>query len=185
MWFKLHRNLVDAPITVELQDDGIQVEPEKPLRRFVPYADIRQVRLSFVSDRFTTDQFVCTIETLAGETLVFGGIAVSFGEWKPSAYRAFVEALHVKLLSGGYRVAFVAGDKTGYFAVRLLWTLCVSVGGLVVVLIFAMNFPWWKFAGVALLYGCLVWLHVRYLRANEPRRYDPRALPRNLLPKGH
>jgi len=143
------------------------------------------MRLGYVLNRATLGHYVCVIELNDSERLTFASVAhVSVGVTKPTAYREFVEELHVRLLHGRYRVTFMAGDGTGHFAVWLLWTLCVAIVGLIVVVIFAMNSRWWEFVGFALVYAGLLLIHIRYLRINEPRHYDPRQTPQNLLPKG-
>jgi hypothetical protein len=185
MRYEFQRGVMDPHVFVELGDDGMTVTLDGAPPRLVQYNDISLVQLSLTLDRSSiSDTFRCSIELRSGDTLAFDSVAyVSFGAFKPTAYRAFVEELHRKLLSGGHRAEFIAGDKTGRFALRLLGTIGIALLSMAIVILM-LNISWWHAAIVALLFGWLTWYQVRGLRRNETRRYDPREIPQNLLPEG-
>ena len=178
------RSRNEPTATAELLDEGITLAPEDAPRRLVPYGNIVSVRLSETSVRGMPDRFTCSVELRSGEILLFDSIAyVSFfSAYKPTAYRPFVEELHARLLVGKYRVTYMAGDKTGRFALHVLLTIGVGFVGMVSV-IMQISKPWWRPLTTALVFGGVLFAQIRHLRVNETRQYDPHALPQELLPE--
>ena len=184
MRYEFQRSRLDPRMFVELGDDGILVTADDTPPRVVPYGDIAMVRLSFEPRRFLPERYACTLELRSGETLFFDSIAyTSFvTAFRPTDYRPFIEALHGRLLGGDYRIRFMAGDSTGRFALQVLFAIGIGIVGLVS-LVVASSKPWWTVMSTALIFGGLLWNQIRLLRRNETRRYDPRAIPQDLMPE--
>lgn len=184
MRYEFQRSRIDPHMFVELLDDGIQVTPDDAPQRVVPYGDIAMVRLSFEAQRALPERYACTLELRSGDTLFFDSIAYQsfFSAFKPTLYRPFVEELHARLLEGNHRVRYMAGDKTGRFALQVLLTIGIVVFGLVSLVVVA-DKPWWTVMSTLLLFGGLLWNQIRVLRRNETRDYDPRAIPPDLMPE--
>lgn len=184
MQYEFQRSRVDPHMVVELLDDGIQVTPDDAPQRLVPYGDIAMVRLSFEQGRALPERHACTVELRSGETLFFDSMAYQsfFSAFKPTDYRPFVEELHARLLGGNHPVQYMAGDKTGRFALQVLITIGIAVVGLASLVVVS-DKPWWTVMSALLLFGGLLWNQVRVLRRNETRHYDPHAIPPDLMPE--
>jgi hypothetical protein len=109
---------------------------------------------------------------------------IGFGrtEDRAASYRDFVFALHAALVPHGAAIRFRGGSSLlGVFtlgAILLLWAGLMLFG--IGALLFGDLSGWSALFLLGLLpQGLLLW---RHLRRHLPRRYDPAAVPLDLLP---
>lgn len=164
---------------VDLGDDGLDVTGG--MRRHIALGDIVRVRLRMFPLRASTDQYVCEVEPRSGARLRI--CSASFHhlvvvENRAATWRPLVEQLHRQLMGLDPPPQFVAGDPPLRFAAPVgLWLVLVAGAlwlmsrdaALGLVALFPISFL-----------GVVAWY--RFMRANRPRPYDPRALPPSLLP---
>ncbi len=185
MQYEFQRSKADPHMGVELGDDGLVLTVGGAPRRVVPYGDIATVRLSIAREHDEVPAHcACTLELRAGESLAFGSIAYepATNDFKSTAYRPFVEALHEKLLTSNRRVRYMAGEKTKgtvQLVVMTIITLFVVAGSVA----FVIDQPWWMILSAVLADVSLLWAVFGVLRRDWPRRYEPRAIPQALMPE--
>lgn len=185
MRFAFQHSKDDPLLFVELGGNGIELMLGDETKRIVPYGDIATVRLSVAPEHDEVPaRCVCTLTLRSGETLSFDSIAyeVATNDFKSTAYRPFVEALHEKLLTSNHRVQYMAGAKTkGVLQLVLLTivTLFVVAGSVV----FVIDKPEWMILSAVVADASLLWAVIGVLRRDWPRRYEPRAIPQALMPE--
>ncbi|HJQ55713.1 MAG TPA: hypothetical protein VJ890_02330 [Vineibacter sp.] len=157
------------------------------MARLIPYADITSVNLRFRPQRSGADSYVCRVQARGVAALEIRSVSWRNPIWRQNradTYRPFLLALHDRIAGRQPPPRFVAGDPPWSFALQIaLWILPIPV------IFVAMHdadwptrvmytlLPIFPLGFVALFY----WY--RRLRPNQPRPYDPRALPRELLPE--
>lgn len=173
----------DGIDSVELLDAGVQTMC-RGRARFVAYTDIKLVRLRYTPRRGMPDLYLCTIEPHAGKPLRFSSLTHRgfVHGYEPVAYRPFVHELHARIAAAGGRPEYWAGEPTGRFALHLVGTIIAAFVGIGIIL-GDKRMPGWTIVPLLIFFGWMGWPLVRSLRANETRRYSPRAIPENLLPK--
>jgi len=176
-------DLIDGIDSVELLAAGIQTT-RRGQSRFVAYTDIKLVRLRYAPRRGMPEFYICTIEPRAGKPLRFGSLTHQgfVHGYEPVPYRAFVQELHARIAAAGGRPEFWAGEPTGQFALQLLGTIVAAFVGIGMVLS-DKRMSGWMIVPLLVFLGWMGWPLIRRLQANETRRYSPRAIPDNLLPK--
>ncbi len=170
--------------SVELLDTGIQVTGRRGRPRFLAYTDIELVRLRHAPTRDLPELYICKLESRAGEPMRFGSLTqAGFPKgYVLVPYRAFVKELHARILAAGGRTQFWAGQGTGQMVLGLIGTIVVTVL-LLIKVASDTRITGWALLPMLAIVAWFVWTQVRNLRANETRRYDPRAIPEEVLPK--
>lgn len=169
--------------SVELLDTGIQVTSRRGRPHFLAYTDIELVRLRHAPSRDLPQFYICKLESRSGKPLRFGSLTqAGFPKgYVLVPYRAFVKELHARILSAGGRTQFWAGQGTGQLALGLIGTIVVTI--LLLIKVGSdTRITGWAVLPMLAIVGWFVWMQIRNLRANETRRYDPRAIPEEVLP---
>lgn len=176
--------LLAGVASVELLEKGIQVKDRHGRPRFLAYTDIALVRLRHTPRRDLPEFYICKLEPRAGKPMRFGSLTMAgFPKgYVLVPYRAFVKELHARILAAGGRPQFWAGQGTGQMILGLLGTIVVTI--LLLIKIGSdTRITGWAVLPMLAIVAWLLWIQIRSLRASEARRYDPRAIPDDVLPK--
>lgn len=150
-----------------------------------PYAAVSALRLSFDPTRFDARRHRCDVTLADGErAVIFSTHYVSVGEFEDRgpSYAALVRELIGRVAAAKAACRFRAGKRPlVYWAehafllamlAALVWVIGL-VGGAGL-----SELTWLKLAIVA----SFIPLLLRYTRKNRPRRFDPAAIPSDVLP---
>jgi hypothetical protein len=149
------------------------------------YADLAEVRLAYAPTRVQKNRFLLSLKSVEGSPLHIGNESyrgLADFEDRSAAFRDFVFALHRAVAATNLAVRFVAGNTSGWYALHWLMTglaMAAIIAGLVFFLTFGL--VWVALIKVGLIVYYLPTLR-RYLARNQPRRYDPLAIPPGMLP---
>jgi hypothetical protein len=186
MRYVYRRNAFEGETTLELTESGIQVnrvgEAAPP---FMPYDSIVFVRLRYAPTRVQGNLYIASIQSRSAFPIeVHSSSYIGFGDFTdtPKEYRAFVEALHARLAAIGSRAEFVAGSSLGgYIGNVLIVLLSLMLLLWVIWLVGEFSVTWLIGAKALAIAGMapLAWL---WFQRNRPRRYDPHAVPSEVLP---
>lgn len=182
-------NILTPETTIWLGAEAFQVIEKAGRQRTISYDDVSGVRLSYEPTRFTSDLYLCRIY-LTGQTAPVATISSTFYHGVLSfdpqlgAYRRLVLALHRKLSERGGSVAYRAGASAfAYWGNAIFLSVVVVFSAMLLIPIVAdvhlTGSNWFKIALIAFLVPVVA----AWFWANRPRGYDPKAVPRELLPE--
>jgi hypothetical protein len=182
--YHARHDVLEPACTFRLTVTGLSIDAGGPVQ-VLPYSEISRVGLRFFPTRVQTNRFECLIDARS-RTLKIGnefyrGIA-SFDD-RSAEYRIFVTELCRRLAA--------AQPDTEFFAGRAAWALALEYGFLLLMALF-LGWILWLTGGT---FRFLIWVKlaivafflptlVRYVKRNRPVRFDPRAIPEDVLPAG-
>jgi hypothetical protein len=183
MEYRLTTHLGSGPIGHRLERDRLVVTREKSGQRVdVPFSDIRAINLR----QDMPGAWTVRIERGAGKAIsIPSRHYVRLGQFEDRGpeYVAFVRRLHEASSAANPQIRFVAGSTSLYW---IGWTLVVVAGLLGVMLlgvlaVKAPDTPPWR---VVFSLPVVFLVGGAFIRQGRGKVYDPRALPKNLLPPG-
>jgi hypothetical protein len=183
MEYRLTTHLGSGPVAHRLEQDRLVVTREKSGQRVeVPFSDIRAINLrQDMPGAWTT-----RIERGSGKTITipsrhFAGLGQF--ESRGSEYAAFVKRLHKASRAANPQIRFVAGSTSLYW---VGWFLVIVTGLLGVGLLVALAVGGPRTPPLRVVFAVPIALlvGVAFIRQGLAKTYDPRALPKNLLPPG-
>jgi hypothetical protein len=151
----------------------------------VAYPMIARIRLAYRPSNFGTRRFIAEIWPRNDARVEIASASfrslVSTDDQLPS-YRTFVRELHRRIVEAGGDCRFEAG-----LAAWRWWPMAaVGAAASVALLVVAVQtIGRGDFAGavvVAAFIALFAWQMLPLIRRNRPRRYDPRAIPEEVLP---
>jgi hypothetical protein len=181
MEYRLTTHLGSGTVAHRLEQDRLVVTREKSGQRVdVPFSDIRAINLR----QEMPGAWTVRIERGEGKTITVPSrhfVALGQFESRGPEYVAFLRRLHELSSAKNPQIRFVAGSTVLYW---VGWFLVVVTGLLGVGLLVALavggpNTPPLRVVAsvpIALLVG------IAFIRQGRAKTYDPRALPKDLLP---
>lgn len=171
--------------TLSFAGDEFVVQPDEGDTLRVPLSEIRQVRLSYQPTRDESERYVCELVLRSGAKLDFTNReykGVLDFERHDAEYAAFVREVHDRLRRRA-GVTFHGGVGAARHAVG---AGCLVVGvatALVALAVMLASMGHVLIAVLKLVFiATLVPRALRWVNRNEPRTYDPRSIPPELLP---
>lgn len=181
------RNDAFSPsVTYSLESDRLLChEAGKPPRAFA-LSDVREVQLDFAPTRFERRRYRCGLCLRNGARIEFfnrtyRGVA-DFQDTS-AEYAAFVRALHEALARQNTGCQFVAGVSASRYVVNLLALIFAGLAVVAAAVFFVLVGLVWIVLFKVLVILFFLPTGLRWLRRNQPRRYDPRAIPAEVLPQ--
>jgi len=151
----------------------------------VPYRNIRRLRMSYRPNSMQTYRF---LTELWGEGAPRLRIASS--SWKSlveqerldRAYSAFVRELHRRVSKAAPSACFEKGHSPFLYWPSVVVFTAVALG-LAALLARALQAQTYAGAAfIAAFFAFYLWHSMNFLRRNRPGRYEPDALPRDVMP---
>jgi hypothetical protein len=149
------------------------------------FIEVDEMRLSFDPSRAVSDRFRCDLELVTGNRITFASRSYrGFNDFedRSQAYSAFVQRLARTLADGNPACRFVTGKPPLNYWLQTLFVAAALFALVSVIVAFGFAYLGWtgwvKLAIVLFFTPVLV----RWLRRNRQRRFDPRAIPADLLP---
>lgn len=183
--YRLRANAFVNPRLYRLTDDALTCEEEdKPLDG-VFYDDIAEIRLAFAPTRFARNRYRAQIIfRQGGMAELFNTDYQGIGNFpeQNEAYSAFLRELHRRVAAAGKPTVFRKGNSTLGYALNLVLTAFIfAMIALAFVLLTTIGFIWIAAIKLAILLYFIPTL-IRYIRRAKPARYDPLAIPAEVLP---
>jgi hypothetical protein len=182
MEYRLTTHLGSGPVEYRLEQDRLVVTREKSGQRVdVPFSDIRSINLR----QDMPGAWTARIERGAGKAITIPSrhfVGLGKFEDRGPEYVAFVRRLHEASSAANPQIHFVAGSTSLYW---IGWILVVVAGLLSAMLIGVLavkgRAPPLQ---VVLSVPVVIVVGVAFIRQGRGKAYDPRALPKDLLPPG-
>lgn len=184
-FYRQRPHALSAEVEFEVRPDALAWEDAKGNTGSVAYGDIERVRLTYDPARIRQTRHVADLFTKAGGRVrVTSTTFAGMGMYKPRnrAFVAFLDTLHANL-AGHPNIRFETGRGwMSYVAYLAVWFACLL----------AMLWGTWQFwladqralaIALVLMVAYFGWMAGEYARMNRPGTYDPRAIPRGILPK--
>jgi len=173
-----------APRLFRLMSDAIVWDAGRSSGR-VPFARVKRVRMSFRPSAAQNYRFVTEIWGQEGPKLTIVSTSTKNmmeQECLDTSYANFATELHRRIALAGASTVFEAGIAPAIYWFGLV--IYVGAGlGLAGLIVRTLQAGTWTGAGVvAVFLGMFLW-NANYFRRNRPGRYQPNALPPELLPR--
>jgi hypothetical protein len=185
-FYRQRPHALSAEVEFEIRSDALAWEDAKGNTGSLLYADIERVRLTYDPARIRQTRHVADLFTKAGGRVrVTSTTFAGMGMYKPRnrAFVAFLDTLHNHLAERSSHIRFETGRGWApYLAFLAVWVACLG----------AMLWGTWQFwladqraiaVALVLMVAYFGWMAGEYARMNRPGIYDPRAIPRGILPK--
>ena len=183
--FAFKSSLVGAPYEFHLADDALEWRRGAVSGR-TPYGNIRRIRLGFRPVTMQNYRFLTEIWPGSGPKL-----QIASTSWKSlvehqrldADYRSFVGDLCRRVGAAGGKTDFVTGSPAFLFwpGVVVLVGAGVALIGLI---IRAITEQQWGGAGfIAAFLAFFLWQAGNFFHRNRPGRFDPTAVPPQVLPR--
>jgi hypothetical protein len=161
---------------------GIKIEPGGAAR--FAYTGITELRLSYDPTRFDARRHRCDVRSASGAGTLwsthFAGVA-DF-EDRAASYTPFVRALVAHVAAANPNCAFRAGTRPlAYWAGQLFLLAMAIVAIWVIAMVGGSALSEVTWAKLFVVIG-LIPLAFAYARKNRPRRFEPGAIPADVLP---
>jgi hypothetical protein len=178
-------SLLGAPCHFLLRRDGLQWHMAS-FQGFIPYRDVRRVRLSYRPASMQAQRFLMEIWSAANPK-----IRIASASWRnfldlerlDTGYAAFVTELHRRLAAVGSAAHFSTGMPVVSYWIGVL-VFGAAILALVLLTLRALRVGEWAAAAIIGVL-CVVFaaqLGTYFLR-NRPGRYRPEAVPPSVLPR--
>jgi hypothetical protein len=178
-------SLFGAPSQFLLRQDGLQWHVGA-YRGFIPYSDVRRVRLSYRPATMQSQRFLTEIWSERNPK-----IQIASASWRnfldqerlDTGYAGFITELHKRLVAGGTSAQFSTG-----MPVINYWIGAVVFGAALVALVVltfrALQIGEWTGAAIiGVLCAVFAFQLGNYFLRNRPGRYRPEAVPPAVLPR--
>jgi hypothetical protein len=152
-----------------------------------PYVDIRALRLSFAPTRFDGVRYRCDLQLRQGTLAAivsthYAGIA-NF-EDRSATYGPLVRGLVARVAAANPACEFRAGKHApAYWGAHIFVLAMIVVLVYVIGAVYGLSLPSIVIIKLGIL-AAYIPLMIMYTRKNWPRRFDPSAIPDNLVPGG-
>jgi hypothetical protein len=183
MEYHARRDVLERERTYRLSADGLAIEEREASPRVLPYAEIHKIRLRFFPTRFQTNRFECLVYCRGQRLRITNEFYLGFARFedRSSAYRSFVVELCQRVGAVRREAEFVTGREAwllnleiglcGLMALLLGWVLWLTGGP-------SRTLVWVKLGIIAFFLPVLV----LYVKRNRPVRFEPGAVPEQVLP---
>lgn len=174
--------------TFELAAQGVVVDSPDKAKREIPFRDIVGIELAFAPTRPERNRYRCGLLLQKGETIEFFNRTYRgvYDFHDTSAeYVAFVRALHEAVAQRNPACRFAAGVSGGRYALNVAALVFAALVVAVALVCFLLIGLVWVVAVKLILIAFYAPAALRWLKRNQPRTYDPRAIPSELLPTTH
>jgi len=183
--YSTRKNAFTGTQTFALDQTGLDIIEDKRSPQRILLADIICVRLEFHPTRFETERYRCEIRTRQNKQWEFfnrsyEGVA-SFRDTS-TEYAQFVRELHAALPRVNPGCQFVAGCTGARYWINvaaMVFTALVLMALLAFLVMVGMH---WIALLKMLLIAAFTPVAIQWLRRNRPRRYQPTAIPEEVLP---
>jgi hypothetical protein len=181
------RNVFEAEKTIAIDGNDLSLKEGAASEMRVPLSAVERVRIGFEPTRVQNTLYTCRV-WVKGHSGVW--VTLHSQSYKGFAdfeahdaqYRTFVESLNNAVAAANPKAKFEAGSAVWVYALNIG---CLGIAALALawVLVLTGGEGWseitiWK----AFIVLGMIPLAVAWVGANWPRRYDPRAIPQNLIP---
>lgn len=185
--YTFRRSAFEAVKTVSIDGDDLVLKEGEAAPQRMPLKNVKRMRIAFEPSRVQDNLYTCRVwmQGVSGAWITltstsYRGFA-DFDAHDPE-YRAFVSALNAEVMRRNPKAVFEAGSGVFMYLLNI-GLLTLGALALVWILVLTGGEGWsdvtlWK-AGVVL---AMIPLAIVWIRVNWPRRYDPHAIPENLLP---
>jgi hypothetical protein len=178
-------SLLGAPREFAMGERGL-LWRAGPYSGEVPYHQVRRIRMSFRPMTIQTYRFITEIWPKAGPKLEIASTSwrgMIQQERHDAPYAAFVTELNRRIGAGKGETLFVSGTNPIQYWIGLAVFLVVllAVSALLVKALIA-----WSLVPAMVVGGLLALFLLQtggYFRRNRPRRYQPDAIPPEVLPR--
>lgn len=182
--FRHKPKLIGPEIVFTLQDREIAWSDGR-VSGGLPLHQIESVRLVFRPANLYTSRYRIELRQRLGKRIWFSNISwrgMVDVEAHDAPYAAFVRRLCSAIAKASPKAQFIAGEPAWrYLAVAAITAgLAVSLAYLALAALKTTN--WGMLTLVAFIGGYTIWQMSLWLRKNRPGRFDPLALPADLLP---
>jgi hypothetical protein len=183
--FAYKPSLFGAPCEFLLRQDGLQWHMSN-FRGFIPYRDVRRVRMSYRPATMQAQRFLTEIWSAANPK-----IRIASASWRnfmdqerlDAGYTAFVTELHRRLAAAGSAAHFSTGMPVVSYWIGVV-VFGAALLSLVLLTLRALQIGEWAGAGiVGALCAVFGYQLGNYFLRNRPGRYRPEALPPAVLPR--
>lgn len=181
------RSLFEAEKTIAIDGADLVLREGAAAEQRVPLGDVQRIRIGFEPTRVQERLYTCRIWT-KGQSRVW--VVLHSQSYKGFAdfeahdaeYRGFVEALSAAVAERNPKAKFAAGSSTWLYVANIV-ALALGAAALTWILILTGGEGWSDITITkAFLVLGLIPLGIAWVRANRPRRFDPRALPVEVIP---
>lgn len=185
--YTFRRSAFEATKTVSIDGDDLILKEGEAVELRKPLQTVKRMRIAFEPSRVQDSLYTCRIwmKGISGAWITLTSQSYrGFADFEAhdQEYRAFVAALNAEVMRRNPKAVFEAGTSMFMYVLNI-GLLILSVAALFWILVLTGGEGWsdvttWK-AGVVL---AMIPLVVVWIRVNRPRRYDPHAIPEDLLP---
>jgi hypothetical protein len=178
-------NVFEAEAAWRLGPDVLERQSGTGGRERFPFADIIELYLRFDPTRFDTARHRCDLRLADGRAaslLSTHFVGVAEFEDRAATYVPLVRALVERVASANPSCRFRAGKRpAAYWAEHLFLLAMVVLLVLVLGVVGGLALSTLVLVKLAVI-AAFVPVMISYTRKNWPRRFDPRAIPPELLP---
>jgi hypothetical protein len=178
-------SLLGAPWEFRLESDRL-VFAAGTRTGSVPYSDIRRVRLSFRPVTMQSYRFLAEIWSASGPKLTIASTSwrgLMEQERLDRPYRDFILALHRRIAGSSGSPVLEAGSPPFLYWPGVILFAAIAAGVVALLLRALVQDSWAATAFLAGFFVLLLWQLGGFFRRNRPRRYDPLAVPDDILPR--
>lgn len=183
--FAYKPTLVGAPLEFVLRDDRIECRRAGRTFAFVPYRDVRKVRLAFRPLTMQSYRFIAEIWSRGGPKLSLASSSprgIVGHEQHDEHYKVFVTELHRRIAAAGGDVEYLSGSPSFLYwpGVVVFFGLCAGVLLLVKQAMESDSKVAFLVVGAMLLF--FLYQTGMFFYRNRPGRYTPDTLPKDVMP---
>ena len=175
---------VSGPVSFKLSGDRLTVDSGRKVQE-VRLGAVDQVRMTYEPRSFARRAFQTQVRMKDGKTFAFSSLnwrSFVEAERLDAEYSAFTHALLHAIASANPSARFVAG-RPGWIWTATAVLAAASLAAMVLFLWRALTAGYTSAALMgALFLGVGIWQLEPMIRLNKPRRFNPEAPPRELLP---
>lgn len=183
--YTFKKSLFEKERTYELAEDGLTISEDGQMIRFIPFADVRSVRLYYKPGRYNNFNYVCEIDYKGGAHLISSSHYVSLGNFenRNRFYSPFIQTFIKKINQKNPSAQLVAGHSQ----IRYFLYLLISIGS-----IFLIGFSLFLFpivmGGFLLILRILFIVYLGYytlimMKKNVPKKIVRGIIPEKAIPK--
>lgn len=182
--YRSRTSALDQEVTLRLEAGHLVIVHRSGARELLPLASLTRVCLRFFPTRFQANRYECLLCWNNGRRLkvcsqFFAGMA-DFHDQAPE-YRRWVLELHRLVPEANPACSFHSGLSVLRYSVNALFMIGVFGLLALVMIAFATSIPAIAIIKLVLI-ACYLPILILWFRRNVPGRYDPTAIPDQVLP---